>query len=304
MSHRILLASVTAIALAGSAFAADLPSRAPPPVYVPPAPVFTWTGVYVGGQIGYAWGHSDATVSDGGVASGFTPIPIPMTSGITPFSSSGPPPFDPFTPYSYSDFNRFNNNANGVIGGAHVGYNYQINQFVLGLEGDVDGSSLSKTVNFAPFSNYYQDYIPTTVHSNLGVQGSIRGRLGYAFDRVLVYATGGVAFGGFSTSISTVYTNALFYPAFFRRDSFSNTRVGWTVGGGLEYAVTNNWSIRAEYRYTDFGPSNNVLVNSFPGFNGDVLGARVHTNLIENRVQVGFSYKFDTAAPAPVVAKY
>jgi outer membrane immunogenic protein len=213
-------------------------------------------------------------------------------------------PTKPFTPYSYSDFYRFNNNANGVIGGAHVGYNYQINQFVLGLEGDVDGSSLSKTVNFAPFSNYYQDYIPTTVHSNLGVQGSIRGRLGYAFDRVLVYATGGVAFGGFSTSISTVYTNALFYPAFFRRDSFSNTRVGWTVGGGLEYAVTNNWSSRAEYRYTDCGPSNNVLVNSFPGFNGDFLGASVHTNLIENRVQVGLSYKFDTAAPAPVVAKY
>jgi outer membrane immunogenic protein len=195
-------------------------------------------------------------------------------------------------------------NANGVIGGAHVGYTHQINQFVLGLEGDVDGSSLSKTVNFAPFSNYYQDYIPTTVHSNLGVQGSIRGRFGYAFDRLLVYATGGVAFGGFNTSISTAYTNALFYPAFSGTDSFSNTRVGWTVGGGLEYAVTNNWSIRAEYRYTDFGPSNNVLVNSFPGFNGDFLGARVHTNLIENRVQVGFSYKFDTATPAPVVAKY
>jgi len=191
-----------------------------------------------------------------------------------------------------------------VIGGAHVGYNYQINQFVLGLEGDVDGSSLSKTANFAPFSSYYQDFILTTVHSNLGVQGSIRGRLGYAFDRVLVYATGGVAFGGFNTSVSTAYANALFYPAFSGRDSFSNTRVGWTVGGGLEYAITNNWSIRAEYRYTDFGPSNNVLVNSFPGFNGDFLGARVHTNLIENRVQVGFSYKFDTAAPAPVVAKY
>ncbi|MGA2636523.1 outer membrane protein [Methylocella sp.] len=191
-----------------------------------------------------------------------------------------------------------------MIGGAHVGYTHQINQFVLGLEGDVDGSSLSKTVNFAPFSNYYQDYIPTTVRSNLGVQGSIRGRFGYAFDRLLVYATGGVAFGGFNTSISTAYTNALFYPAFSGTDSFSNTRVGWTVGGGLEYAVTNNWSIWAEYRYTDFGPSNNVLVNSFPGFNGDVLGARVHTNLIENRVQVGFSYKFDIAAPAPVVAKY
>ena len=266
-------------------------------------------GITVGSGGGRIVGQSLDGGTGGGATAGsiaaaaISPANASATS-TTAAAATAADPTKPFIPYSYSDFNRFNNNANGVIGGAHLGYNYQINQFVLGLEGDVDGSSLSKTVNFAPFSNYYQDYIPTTVHSNLGVQGSIRGRLGYAFDRVLVYATGGVAFGGFNTSISTAYANALFYPAFFGRDSFSNTRVGWTVGGGLEYAVTNNWSIRAEYRYTDFGPSNNVLVNSFPGFNGDVLGARVHTNLIENRVQVGFSYKFDTAAPAPVVAKY
>ena len=257
MPNRILLASVTAIALTGSAFAADLPSPAPPPVYVPPAPVFTWTGVYVGGQIGYGWGKDDATISDGGFANGFTPPPPapPATAGdVGPARPAAvADPAIPFIPYSYSDFNRINNNASGVIGGAHVGYNYQINQFVLGLEGDVDGSSLSRTANFAPFSNYYQDYIPISIHSNLGVQGSIRGRLGYAFDRVLVYATGGVAFGGFNTNVSTAYINALFYPAFFGTDSFSNTRVGWTVGGGLEYAVTNNWSVRAEYRYTDFG---------------------------------------------------
>ena len=166
---------------------------APPPVYVPPAPVFTWTGVYVGGQIGYGWGKDDATISDGGFANGFTPPPPapPATAGdVGPARPAAvADPAIPFIPYSYSDFNRINNNASGVIGGAHVGYNYQINQFVLGLEGDVDGSSLSKTANFAPFSNYYQDYIPISIHSNLGVQGSIRGRLGYAFDRVLVYAT-------------------------------------------------------------------------------------------------------------------
>ncbi len=191
-----------------------------------------------------------------------------------------------------------------MIGGAHVGYNFQINQWVLGLEGDVDGSSLSKTVAIAPFSNYYRDFVPTSVHSSLGVQGSIRGRLGYAFDRILVYATGGVAFGGFNTSVSTGYSNALFYPAFFGTDSFSNTRVGWTVGGGLEYAITNNWSVRAEYRYTDFGSTNEALAHSYPGFNGDFVGAALHAHLTENRAQVGFSYRFDMTAPTPVVAKY
>jgi outer membrane immunogenic protein len=63
MFSRILMASIGAIALAGTGFAADLPSRAPPPVYVPPAPIFTWTGVYIGGQIGYAWGNDHAHVT-------------------------------------------------------------------------------------------------------------------------------------------------------------------------------------------------------------------------------------------------
>jgi len=267
MYRRILLASVGAIALAGSAFAADLPSRAPPPVYVPPAPIFTWTGIYIGGQIGYAWGTSNTNLGD-----------------------------------NFGDYTSFSTNNSGVIGGAHVGYNLQLSQFVVGLEGDVDGSSLSKTVYGDPLigaGTGFGVFVPTTISGNLGVQGSIRGRVGYAWDRVLLYATGGVAFGGFNGSIST--------PIGY--DSASTTRVGWTLGGGLEYAVTNNWSIRAEYRYTQFGHSTVYANNSF-GPSGvyypllGAIGAYGNRTINENRVQVGFSYKFDTAAPAPVVAKY
>ncbi len=258
MYRRILLASVGAIALAGAAFAADLPSRAPPPVYVPPAPIFTWTGIYIGGQIGYAWGTSNTNLGD-----------------------------------NFGDYTSFSTNNSGVIGGAHVGYNLQLSQFVVGLEGDVDGSSLKKTVYGDPFIDSFIS-VPTTISGNLGVQGSIRGRVGYAWDRVLLYATGGVAFAGFNGSISTPYGY----------DSASTTRVGWTVGGGLEYAVTNNWSIRAEYRYAQFGHSTVYATNSYvlPGLTA--VGAFGNRTINENRVQVGFSYKFDTAAPAPVVAKY
>ena len=136
--------------------------------------------------------------------------------------------------------------------------------------------------------------MPTTISGNIDVQGSIRGRVGYAFDRVLLYATGGVAFAGINGSISTP----------FGYDSASTTRVGWTVGGGLEYAITNNWSVRAEYRYAQFGHSTVYANNSFvvPGLTA--VGAFGNRTINENRVQVGFSYKFDTAAPAPVVAKY
>ena len=166
MYRRILMASVGAMALAGSAFAADLPSRAPPPVYVPPAPIFTWTGIYIGGQIGYAWGTSNTNLGD-----------------------------------NFGDFVSFSTNNSGVIGGAHVGYNLQLSQFVVGLEGDVDGSSLKKTVYGDPFIDSFIS-VPTTISGNLGVQGSIRGRVGYAWDRVLLYATGGVAFGGFNGNVS------------------------------------------------------------------------------------------------------
>ena len=261
MYRKILLASVGVIALTGSAaLAADLPSRAPPPVYLPPPPIFTWTGIYIGGQIGYAWGtgsnNFNGVLPDGTV--------IATSVGGTP---------------------------NGVIGGANVGFNYQINQWVLGLEGTVDGTSLSNTAVAS-----FPDGSSVSANSTADIQGSIRGRLGVAFDRVLIYATGGVAFGGFNTNVALSDPN----DGIFVNGSRSNTRVGWTVGGGIQYAVTNNWSVRAEYRYTDFGSINNGLT-ALPAtafFNGG-------RQLQQNQVQVGFDYKFDLFPPLPpIVAKY
>src|ERR1700681_2024328 len=116
MHRKFLLASIGAFVLTGSAaLAADLPSGQPaPPAYLPP-PLFTWTGIYVGGQIGYAWGAGNFNDS------GFDPITGTFVSGTLGSTPSG------------------------VIGGAHVGYQYQFNQLVLGIEGSVDGTSLSNT---------------------------------------------------------------------------------------------------------------------------------------------------------------
>jgi len=88
-------------------------------------------------------------------------------------------------------------NPSGVIVAAHVGYNYQINQWVFGLEGSVDGTSLSNTRR-----GVLPDGTTITAQSRADIQGSIRGRLGIAWDRALIYATGGVAFGGFNTNVS------------------------------------------------------------------------------------------------------
>ena len=140
-----------------TALAADLP--------VPqPVPIFTWTGAYIGGQIGYAWA-SGANKFNG----------VDPYSGVAFVSSVGQSP-------------------SGVIGGANIGYNYQINQWVIGVEGSVDGTSLSNTGGLA-----FPDGTILAVHSSTDVQGSIRGRVGIAWDRALIFATGGVAFGGFNT---------------------------------------------------------------------------------------------------------
>lgn len=237
---RLLFSSVALVALAGTAFAADLPSRSSPPVYVPPPiPVFTWTGVYVGGQVGYEFGKDSNSVAAGSVS------------------------------------------TSGVIGGAHIGYNYQFpgTAFVVGLEGDVEGASAKATTGFGVGSDYYRE----------GIQGSARGRIGYAVDRALFYATGGAAFGGLKNN----YFNSTIPGA---QDSLSRTRVGYTVGGGLEYAITNNWSVRAEYRYTNFGTYSDVLAAT----GGGVSNIKRDT---DNKVEAGFSYKFDMAVP-PVVARY
>ena len=268
MLRSLLLSTAAAVALSTGALAADLPSRAPPPVYVPP---------------------NNVSFGD-----------------------------------NFGDYNAFNYTSQGVIGGAHIGYNLQLSQFVIGLEGDVDGTSLGKSYSgpLAFGSNFVgAGSLATTIPGNINVnvhhniEGSIRGRIGYAWDRVLLYATGGVAFGGFNGNVSgnfpggnylTTVDGVVFstpFSPFGGSASASQTRVGWTVGGGIEYAVTNNWSVRAEYRYTAFGHST-VYANSFYAPILGASGAYLNRNFNENRVQVGFSYKFDTAAPAPVVAKY
>jgi outer membrane immunogenic protein len=265
MNSKIILAGAFLATLAVPAFAADLPSAKGPPVYAPPPPpVFSWTGVYIGGQVGYDW------------------------SDDTSF-------FDPFL----GPLNQLS--PSGVIGGAHVGADYELGSLggflpglggsgggiVIGVEGDVNAAS-TRDSSFVPG-------IGTTPGSGLSYSlrenedFSIRGRLGLAFDRILIYGTGGGAYGNFHTS----YTDGFFF------DSFNTGHFGWTAGAGVEYAIDNNWSARIEYRYTDYGHFNNFPVTSD-------AGDPVTYHVRDNRVQAGFSYKFDLAPPPapPVVAKY
>jgi len=273
MSHKASLACASALAaaatFANAAFAAEPLPPTPPP--------FTWTGLYIGAQIGYAWGNDNVT-----------------WAGVSNDDEQAA--------------GSFHQTPNGVIGGAHVGYNFQYNPWlVFGIEGNVDGTTLSNTIA-VPVNDAFGDTPGVlTASSKSDVQGAIRGRIGVAIDRLLLYGTGGVAFTGFNTTL--IDTTGFFTGVPGTNASFTNTRAGWTAGGGIEYAITDNWWVRAEYRYSNFGNTTDFPYVGLLPFPDSF--AFVQHHLTENQVQVGFSYRFDWTIPpppppppAPVVAKY
>jgi outer membrane immunogenic protein len=250
MRH-LLLSTVAFAALAGSAFAADLPSRKEAPVYVAPTPVFSWTGFYVGADVGGAFASTSLN-------------------------------------NTFTGWNSHSLDTSGVMGGGYVGYNYQLNQnFVIGVEGDFQGTSTSQSSSFteANLSNAF-----FTQKTSLDWLASINGRLGISYDRALFYAIGGAAWAQGSETLTGASANT--FP-FALAVSRSQTLSGFDIGGGVEYAFTPNWLGRVEYRYYDFGNFNLTAAGVATPF-------RLQTSV--NTVRVGLAYLF--SAPAPVVAKY
>ncbi len=279
MKNRWLMgAAAAALTVAGavSTQAADLPTRkeAPPPVFVPPP--FTWTGFYIGVNAGGVWNTGNTTLS------GFFP------AFTTPFFPGGVV-FNNLLPTG-----RLNTGASGFIGGGQAGYNWQTGAFVLGVETDFDGTSMSKNVDIVganfinPFTGVPHDFITAHGHASLDWLGTTRGRVGFtAWDnRLMFYGTGGVAYGGGSANASIFDAQN----GFFWGGSTERSRVGWTAGAGVEYAFTNNWILGAEWLYYNLGSHSTTFVGtgllnskipagSFVGvkqtFDGDEVRARL-----------------------------
>jgi outer membrane immunogenic protein len=277
MKNRWLMgAAAAALTAAGaiSAQAADLPTtKAPPaPVFVPPP--FTWTGFYVGVNAGGIW-------STGGAAS------------TTVFANGFP-----FLTTAFPNAN-INNSNTGFIGGGQAGYNWQTGAFVLGVETDFDGSTLSRSRSvigptFADLINpSINDFFTANGKASLDWLGSTRGRVGFVAtpdNRLMFYGTGGVAYGGGSADLNIFDANH----GFFWSGSTSGSRVGWVAGGGVEYAWTNNIIIGAEYLYFDLGSKYLTTVPNVAASN--FFGAAVFTstkiNFDASVVRARISYKF------------
>lgn len=292
MRRNLLAAAAIGTLLAAPAFAADLAvphiSTKAPPVAVDPG--YNWSGFYAGLNIGYGWGRSAATTDfiDGG--------------GALLSSSAG----------------TFN--LNGVTGGGQIGYNWQRGMFVAGIEADFQGGGQKGRFGAlcAAAPDGLQDGICTPGHrgdntfdpalpvtfdltQKLDWFGTVRGRLGVAVTpRVLLYGTGGLAYGHVTTSGSVSAINVGGFPGadggtftpVAASFASSTTKVGWTAGAGVEGGFADNWSARLEYLYVDLGTVSGSLTTPVLALSGAPLVVGYRSHVTDNVLRFGVNYRF------------
>lgn len=231
---RQYLLTTAAIMCSWPALGADiyLPTKAPP---APPAVVYaSWTGLYIGVDAGYGWSGSTVTTT------GTDPVSQKI---IAAGLQHGIP-------------NSLKLDGDGGLGGAHMGYNFQMGPVVLGIETDVMFTGIAGNDSwhggFPLGQGARQRNIPVsqTAHNELDWLGTTRARVGYlVLPALLVYGTAGVAYGDVQSATNISIGNA------FTSTSFDEMRCGWVAGAGAEYALQHNWSLRSEFLFYDLGSS-------------------------------------------------
>jgi outer membrane immunogenic protein len=228
MLRLLSIGAVTSLTFLSSAYAADL-YRAPEPRagykdgY---SPDLSWAGFYAGVNGGYGWVNQD-------------------TQNIQVFNPGG-------TLYASGPL-RYDLKSEGGFGGGQVGWNYQLNKVVVGIEADLEAAGIkgNSSTNFAPPVIAKFDYAAS---KDLDWFGTVRARLGLAaLDRALVYATGGFAFGHVSYNAHYIFTDTTCCIGSYGLANAHENATGYTVGGGVEYQLAANWSLKAEYQYLDLG---------------------------------------------------
>jgi len=274
--RKIILTAAAALGLISTnADAADLrmPVKAPPPVA---AAVSTWTGFYIGVNGGYSWGRSRNTgafvTSPGGVA---------IVGGAGTALGNG---FD----------------LNGGLAGGQIGYNWQMSNWLIGLEGDGQWASERGSSTFLCAAPVLGGCLPGltfippgatgtsgTITQKIDAFGTFRGRLGWLVTpEVLLYGTGGLAVGDVRTNLTLAGFTAAGAPVAVAA-SGSTTRLGWTAGAGIEAMFARNWSAKIEYLYMDLGSFNSTVALVPPG-----IALNVNSKVTDNILRAGINYHF------------
>jgi outer membrane immunogenic protein len=256
--HKVTFAS--AVLLIGGAVAFAGPEVVPSgkemkEVATPPSCDYSWAGFYMGLNVGYGWGNADTD---------FDPLPQPGF-GTVVTKTLHPDP-------------------DGIFGGGQIGFNWQWNRLILGIETDFQGSDIdgSETVPRIIDAAGFQ---LGEAHERINWFGTFRGRIGFSpFCRLMIYGTGGLAYGNVDYSATLMFIPTSGYLA-----SVEDTKVGWTAGAGLEYAIARHWSVKVEYLFYDLGDKSatGFTVPPNPPFHVDYTWETQG-----NIVRGGFNFKF------------
>jgi outer membrane immunogenic protein len=268
--------------------------------------VFSWTGFYIGGNLGYSWGRGDTDFTE--TTSGTSSAQVFRTASATPIGAPTVTTFGPLTATG-SDRARLN----GVIGGGQIGYNWQSGSFVGGIEADLQGTGERGDTTICITAGCPVGGIFGTASYRLPWLATLRGRLGVTVTpRVLLYATGGLAVG----EIESTFGGGLGGGPITTLSS-NTTRAGFVVGGGVEGALDNNWSAKLEALYVDLGSfdtafagvTNTTVTNALntPSIDLNTVttttattSGSFHSHVSDLILRVGLNYRFG----GPVVARY
>jgi outer membrane immunogenic protein len=280
---RILVAATAAAALYGApVFAADMPVKAP--VYRAAAPLYDWSGFYIGGNAGVAINDSRYDLDPAGC----------FLFTVNNCGSGG---------LAANSFRSYSAplNQSAFTGGGQVGYNRQVSSIVFGVEADINYNGIKESdFVIQPLTGPLAGAtLIHTVTQRFDWMGTLRGRLGFTpWDRLLVYGTGGLAFGHVSST-----TNNTFPPSCCAGNTYIGTgtvtRAGWTAGAGGEYAFGNGWSAKVEYLYIDLGKFNyldpcvaNCNAAAGVGLPASAESFQTTVTTREHIVRVGLNYRF------------
>jgi outer membrane immunogenic protein len=271
MRHGLFGGAALAVLMSvASAQAADLGAPAPV-VYKAPPPMFTWSGFYVGGTAGAA-----RTTADVSMRTVNGPSPLYFPADIPGLDAIGSP----------------NLSQTNAIFGFKTGYNQQWGAYVLGLEGDISSFRFNPAVATTgqPFQTFPAGFSNFSTSAGTSWLATVRGRFGYAVDRVLFYGTGGAAIADVKYANSYVGFSPLGFGLEFETATASQTRIGWTAGAGVDYAIFPHVILSAEYLHVDLG--------SLSASGGVTTGGpttatfNFSTKLQSDIVRAGAAYKF------------
>jgi outer membrane immunogenic protein len=274
MKKTLLAGACVGLVTYAPAYGADLTQRPvykapPPPQAIPVSPVYSWTGFYIGGNGGYGWSHREFTNT------------ITGTLGTVQLSAT----------------NSGKDNGRGGFGGGQIGFNYQFpGNWVVGIEADIDAAHITSSTSacFAGFGTGVCGTRDTYVKDF----GTVRGRLGYALNNVLLYGTGGWAWGHGTNTIQFTClgpgcpgTSAL-PPTSPTPTSVDVNPNGWAAGAGVEWAFLPNWTLRAEYLHLQFDGVTEDRSKSSSFVASLFVTSRVSSNVSIDLARVGLSYQF------------